>query len=60
MGGSLPSNPWAQGDANDGEEGLERSSSMQKVNENKVGPGRTRESAPVKSNPEAAMSDIWT
>lgn len=36
------------------------SSSMPKVNENKVGLGRTRESAPVKSNPKAAMSDIWT
>lgn len=35
-------------------------SSMQKANENKVGLGRMRESAPVKSNLKAAMSDIWT
>lgn len=59
MGGPLPSNASAQGDANDGEEAWRAASSMQKVNENEVGPGRTKESAPVKSNPEAAMS-IWT
>lgn len=59
MGGPLPSKASAQGDANDGEEAWRAASSMQKVNENKVGPGRTKESAPVKSNPEVAMSDIY-